>query len=257
MDVVLVTVCNQGYNRWLNNLRQNLIFFNLADRLHVCREHGNSTALTFGTRCYFALLHRRQQCYWRLVHTRPPNTYVLVIDADVTLFRNPITALEALPSAMRSADLVALDDTGPYRKPGYSNFDYYLNCGFLLLHNTPATVALGRAFRSALARHPGTNDQEVFNSVVWNRSRTNNLKVGVLPSSQFMNGYRFYEAPTNPRVDPSAIVAVHHNWVRGDHRKWKRAVKYQTLIANVNESYNAFWQRAHAAMNMPAWNWRH
>ena len=159
LNIVFVTACNQAYHRWFDHLRQNLGFFNLTDRLYICGEKGDGAAFTFGTRAYFALLHRRQQCFWRLLTTRPPGAHVLIIDTDVTLFRNPVKALEALPLAMRTADLVALDDTGPNRRPGYNGFDRYLNCGFLLLRNTPATVALGHAFQNALARRAGTNDQ--------------------------------------------------------------------------------------------------
>ena len=99
-------------------------------------------------------------------------------------------------------------------------------------------------------------EQEVLNTIVWSRSRNNTLKVNVLPFVQFMSGYRFFEAHVKPRIDPSVVVAVHHNWVRGDRRKWQRAMDYQTLIINRTESYDAFWQRAHKAMSMPAWNWR-
>ncbi len=257
IDIVLVTACNRAYRRWFYHLRQNLKFFGLHDRLLICEEKDSGgTALTFGTRDYFSLLHRRQQCFWKVLYTRPPGAHLLVIDTDITLFRNPVEALERLPLESRMADIVALDDTGPNRPPGYRNFKRYLNCGFLLLRNTPATVALGRAFQDELLRRTGENDQEVFNAIVWSRARKHLVKVNVLPADRFFNGYRFFEEPTSPRVNPSIIVAVHHNWVRGDRRKWNRGIDYRALLTNRSETYSEFWRRARIGMSMPAWNWR-
>ena len=184
---------------------------------------------------------------------------MLVVDTDVTFFRNPLEVLQGLPPEMRVADVAALDDTGPGRPHGFKTggivYSRYLNCGFLLLRNTAATRVLARQFRTALAARRGINDQAVFNDVLWPLAQRRELHAEALPPARFLNGYRFYEARCAHPINASAIVAVHHNWVRGDERKWARATDYQTLVTNQSETRGSFWKRAKWAFTaLGPWN---
>ena len=263
----IVTACNHAYLRWLDHLRVNLAHFGLERRLGVCAEdaataehagqfglvvhhvgQGNATAaLDFDTDAYFALLHRRQACFWQVVRTQEVGARVLILDTDVTFFRNPIEALERLPREVQEADLVAIDDTGPGRPPGFKTRgvvdDRYLTGGYRLVRNTEANRRLARAFRAGLASRRGANDQAVFNDVLWPLAHAGRVTVAPLPPTRFLNGYRFYEARATRPINASSIVAVHHNWVRGDAQKWKRATRYATLVLEM-ETREAFWARA-------------
>lgn len=287
--IVLLTSCNKAYTAWLDHFLRNLAMFGLERRLGVCAEDEETVAfsrarglssafvsvrqrqraggaLDYGTDAYFELLHRRQLCFWSFLQARPANAMVLLVDTDFTFLQDP---LAALPPRALAADVTILDDTGLTKAHNYTHhgirFDTYANAGFMLLRNTPATQALGRRFLVALNEQRKANDQMVLNEVMWPAVRSHLLEVEVLEPTAFLNGFRFFEGRAMPTcrkpmwcapLIPSRIVAVHHNWVRGDARKWARAATYE-LTTRANESSAAFLRRArHAARAMPPWDWQ-
>ena len=83
------------------------------------------------------------------------------------------------------------------------------------------------------------------------------IRVAALTPSTFLNGYRFYEARRNGFgvAEASRVVLVHHNWVRGDIEKWRRAREFHALAINDTEPAAAFLGRARAAMrHKSAWS---
>ena len=53
------------------------------------------------------------------------------------------------------------------------------------------------------------------------------------------------------------VVAVHHNWIRGDRNKWERSTAYQTIVTDDHETYRHFLKRARGAMaTMTNWVYR-
>ena len=167
-------------------------------------------------------VHFKQHRVWSLLERSAAGSALLLIDGDVTLFRDPVPMLLAMtsstsapdgksaartpagrrmdgiawPSGARGAvttslldkamhqlrqhahalsrrtggqpsaaaspafDLAVMDDTSPMHD------SRYLNSGFMLLRNTPATRAFGRAYLSSLQRRRDANDQVVFNDVL-------------------------------------------------------------------------------------------
>ena len=78
--------------------------------------------------------------------------------------------------------------------------------------------------------------------------------VQVLDKDAFVNGHRFYAARGRHLLAPSRVVAVHHNWINGDAKKFARATAYDA-VTREGEGAAAFVARARAAMAaMPAWN---
>ena len=287
-SILLLTSCNKAYTAWLDHFLRNLALFGLEQRLGVCaedeetvafaRSRGLSSAfvagtarkgggaLDYGTSAYFDLLHRRQLCFWNFLQARPANTMVLLVDTDFTFFQDP---LKALPPRALSADVAILDDSGPNRPHNYTNrgvrYDTYLNAGFMLLRNTPATQELGRRFLLALKQQSKENDQAVLNDVMWPVVRMGWLDVTVLDPEAYSNGFRFFEGRGRPTcgkpiwcvpLNAGRLVAVHHNWCRGDVPKWKRATTYQ-LITKPNESAASFLHRARLSVRqMPGWDYK-
>ena len=76
------------------------------------------------------------------------------------------------------------------------------------------------------------------------------IRVAALTPSTFLNGYRFYEARRNGFgvAEASRVVLVHHNWVRGDIEKWRRAREFHALAINDTEPAARFLGRARVAM---------
>ena len=112
-----------------------------------------------------------------------------------------------------------MDDTTP------TNDKRYLNSGFMLLRNTPATRAFGRAYLAQLQRRRTENDQTVFNDVLVLMSgngtavpgRATRLRTLVLDSRVFACGYFFYEYRHRRPLNASNVIAVHHNWYAPCH----------------------------------------
>lgn len=82
------------------------------------------------------------------------------------------------------------------------------------------------------------------------------LTFAALNEALFLNGFCFYiKRPLRHHsLDSDKIVAVHHNYVEGDDRKFKRAVAYETIANKADVDLTAFLRRARAAMDgLPAW----
>ena len=82
------------------------------------------------------------------------------------------------------------------------------------------------------------------------------LTFAALNEALFLNGFCFYmERPLRHHtLDIGKIVAVHHNYVEGDERKFKRATAYETITSKADVDRAAFLSRARAAMErLPAW----
>ena len=87
--------------------------------------------------------------------------------------------------------------------------------------------------------------------------RGGGLRVRVLDVQRFSNGYFFYEYRDKRPLNASAMVVVHHNWIRGDSNKWARALAYDTLVTDPTETYRRFLRRARSSMvRMHAWKYR-
>jgi hypothetical protein len=103
---------------------------------------------------------------------------------------------------------------------------------------------------------PGTSVRQRLNGTII-LPGTVELRVRALEQREFMCGYFFYEFRGKRRINTSAIVAVHHNWIRGDRNKWDRAVAYSAVVTDANETLAHFLRRARSSMmRMPAWEYR-
>ena len=191
-------------------------------RLQTATSKRTGVGDTFMSTSWRAAVHFKQHCVWSLLERSAAGSALLLIDGDVTLFRDPVPMLLAMtsstsapdgksaartpagrrmdgiawPSGARGAvttslldkamhqlrqhahalsrrtggqpsaaaspafDLAVMDDTSPMHD------SRYLNSGFMLLRNTPATRAFGRAYLSSLQRRRDANDQVVFNDVL-------------------------------------------------------------------------------------------
>ena len=292
---LIVTTATAGYGHWLRHLKANLRLFNLDKLLRVCAadsatmrlaasigiltvlpqqsNHSVSAAQfnlptsetpgTFMSASWKAAVHYKQHCVWTLLERLSPGAHLLLTDADVTFFQNPLPELLPAPglNATMIDDVTLLDDTTP-RSP-----DRYLNSGFMLLRNTPATRQFGRAFVTQLSRRRDDNDQAVFNDVLLSMSgaggasgggsRRGALRTLVLDSRVYLCGYFFYEYRDKRPLNATGVVAVHHNWIRGDRNKWERAVAYDAVVQDSNELKGHFLRRARSSMTrMHAWQYR-
>ena len=87
--------------------------------------------------------------------------------------------------------------------------------------------------------------------------RGGGLRVRVLDARRFSNGYFFYEYRDKRPLNASAMVVVHHNWIRGDANKWARALAYDTLVTDPTATYRRFLRRARSStVRMHAWKYR-
>ena len=180
----LVTSMTAGYLRWLAHLHRNLNLFGLAQDLSVC-AHDNASAhyatasglhvvhwpiinvgsQTVGATAFtskqsitpwVAVNHAKHRCVLSILDSTPDDATVLLIDGDVTLFRNP---LHALPPR-DTADIAILDDHGN------TNTLRAANGGFVLLRASRHTRAWYSLFVRSLARHSRSNDQDVLNAML-------------------------------------------------------------------------------------------
>ena len=242
--------------------------------------HQPRTGLTFGSAAWAHAVHFKQRCVWSMLESSAHDTAILLIDGDVTLFRDPLPVL-LHEAALHAYDVAALDDTRPWEGDGQR----YLNSGFVFMRNTAATRSFGRAYLAALERRRGINDQTVFNDVLHCHSpssgvrrpadkdlvhynkcpgHTNRapggppgLRVRALDQRRFLCGFLFYEYRRRRPLNATAAVAVHHNWIRGDRNKWERAVAYDTVITDANEPLRRFLRRARSSMTgMQEWQYR-
>ena len=259
---------------------------------------------TFMSSSWRAAVHFKQHCVWNLLERSAAGAAILLVDGDVTLFRDPLPMLLAATAGRSNADLstphsagasvskltrlsqrstprrlqqqhqqiaqhatvrpydmAVMDDTTPRAEKRY------LNSGFMLLRNTAATRAFGRAYLTQLQKRRSENDQAVFNDVLLSMSgaggasgggsRRGALRTLVLDSRVYLCGYFFYEYRDKRPLNATGVVAVHHNWIRGDRNKWERAVAYDAVVQDSNELKGHFLRRARSSMTrMHAWQYR-
>ena len=76
-----------------------------------------------------------------------------------------------------------------------------------------------------------------------------------LDEATFLNGHCFYERRPL-RADAANVMAVHHNFINGDGRKFERARAYHATVDESDRTWEAFARRARAAMDANA-SWNH
>ena len=190
---LIVTTSTAGYHHWLDHLHLNLKLLGLQRLLRVCAaddatvahatslgigvvnattastnaaDYGLQTATaasTFMSTAWRAAVHYKQHCVWSMLERSAPGAHLLLVDGDVTFFKDPLRALRMLRARNASApddDVLLMDDTTPRAETPY------LNSGFMLLRNSPATRAFGRSYLNQLQRRRAENDQNVFNDVL-------------------------------------------------------------------------------------------
>lgn len=245
-------------------------------RAATVSQRGKATSgETFMSAAWTSAVHFKQRCVWRILERSAAGTAILLVDGDLTLFKDPLPILSAATTS--TFDLAVLDDT----KPGQELTNRYLNSGFVWLRNTAATRAFGRAYLAQLGRRRAANDQTVFNDVLYCLSGSSGvrkpsvkeghdkchglslkkpddgLRLHVLDSRRFLCGYLFYEYRRRRPLNASDVVAVHHNWIKGDRNKWQRAVAYDTVLQDPTEPLRHFLRRAKLSMvRMQEWQYR-
>jgi len=66
-----------------------------------------------------------------------------------------------------------------------------------------------------------------------------------------LNGHCFYERRPL-RTDATSVMAVHHNYISGDDRKFERARAYHAIVDENDKTWGAFARRSRAAMEANA-----
>ena len=153
---IIVTSATASYTRWLAHLHRNLKFFGRGDQLTVCAEDeptadfarsrglrvlqqsASSNALdgrrsvgeTYMTQAWYRLVHGKQFCVWGLLARSADGATILLLDGDITLFRDPLPVLPPV-------DLAFMDDR--WRR----TTDFY-NSGFFMVRASAATRAFGK-----------------------------------------------------------------------------------------------------------------
>ena len=241
----------------------------------------------FGTEAYLKIVHRKSTCILQnLRRLSSPSDILFFVDGDVTLFADPRPHFLSL-----GVDLALMSDViemgsnacvaGSTQQSllGASNATANYNSGFFLLRNVPAAQGLWEKMLEYHVSHPATRQQPALNRLLQARDEgtsphsrpsrcswtvctgqgptractVSSLTFAALNEALFLNGFCFYmQRPL--RQDRSKIVAVHHNYVEGDDRKYKRAVAYETITSKADVDSTAFLRRARAAMGgLPAW----
>ena len=289
----ILTFATAGYIHWVKHLHRNLRHLRLdrQSELRCCvpdnatealvRAEGlrpvlpvrlaasitpSTVAASFLDSRYVATVRAKVECIWRWTFQQPTGTKFMFIDADVTLFSNP------WPHFPTRVDMALLDDSGPSQK-GPAILSSTLNAGCFFLRVNNATRSLYRSMVRMHKLHPEIRrEQWLLNHLLQRRHAYRDsiepgarpvrrhayqdIRVAALTPSTFLNGYRFYEARRNGFgvAEASRVVLVHHNWVRGDIEKWRRAREFHALAINDTEPAAAFLGRARAAMrHKSAW----
>jgi len=76
------------------------------------------------------------------------------------------------------------------------------------------------------------------------------LQLAALDEARFLNGHCFYERRPL-RTDVANVMAVHHNFIDGDGRKFERARAYHATVDESDKTWEAFARRTRAAMDAP------
>jgi len=145
------------------------------------------------------------------------------------------------------------------------------NSGFFLLRVGPAALWLWSTLQDYHRDHPQVMQQAALDdNRYWapgeagsdprkrtlsvKRSEGSRLRVATLDEATFLNGHCFYQRRPL-RADAANVMAVHHNFINGDERKFERARAYHAIVDENDKTWEAFARRSRAAMEANAsWN---
>ena len=177
-NVSIITACTAGTTRWLAHLHRNLRLFQADSLLVVCAgdtetarfatKRGITRVLTFdeskgiapapagslggtlvasverhgerqSTSRWFDMVYFKQRCFWRYVQASSDGADVLMIDVDMTFFRNPLPLLREA-----DADLSVMCEEGPAAIQLDSKVSgEWLNTGFMFVRVSERTRRVG------------------------------------------------------------------------------------------------------------------
>ena len=243
----------------------------------------------FGTGSYVSVVHAKTHCIIsklsllrKEAESQPADARIdallFFVDGDVTLFGDPRPHFAAM-----GVELAFMSDNSDHRSHSgdacglslhnASATRMVFNSGFFLLRVGPAALWLWSTVQAYHRDHPQVLQQAALNDVLndkryWApgeagsdpRQRTlgvegSRLRVAPLDEATFLNGHCFYERRPL-RADAANVMAVHHNFIDGDGRKFERARAYHATVDESDRTWEAFARRARAAMDANA-SWNH
>ena len=232
----------------------------------------------YGTASYVSVVHAKTRCIVsklsRLAQHADASVEALLffVDGDVSLFGDPRPHFAAM-----GVELALMSDRhGSGGACGYpprnaSAAPTVFNSGFFLLRVGPAARWLWSTVQDYHRNHPQVMQQAALNTVLDNKGylakrtlakrmrRTLDvggmrLRLAALDEAKFLNGHCFYERRPL-RTDAANVMAVHHNFIDGDGRKFERARAYHAVVDESDQTWEDFARRSRAAMNANAsWN---
>ena len=230
----------------------------------------------FGTASYVSVVHAKTRCIIsklsRLAQHADARVDVLLffVDGDVTLFGDPRPHFAAM-----GVELALMSDRRgfggacglPPRNASATRMVF--NSGFFLLRVGPAALWLWSTVQDYHRHHPQVMQQAALNAILddkryWPPSEDGvdphqrtlgvdgvRLRLAVLDEATFLNGHCFYQRRPL-RIDAANVMAVHHNFIDGDGRKFERARAYHATLDESDKTWEAFARRSRAAMNANA-----
>ena len=234
----------------------------------------------YGTASYVRVVHAKTHCIVsklsRLAQHADARAEALLlfVDGDVTLFGDPRPHFAAM-----GVDLALMSDRqgGRFNSGGACGYPprnasaaalTVFNSGFFLLRVGPAALWLWSTVQDYHRNHPQVMQQAALNTVLDNKSylakrtlakrmrRTLDvggmrLRLAAFDEAKFLNGHCFYERRPL-RTDAANVMAVHHNFIDGDGRKFERARAYHAVVDESDKTWEAFTRRSRAAMDANA-----
>ena len=227
---------------------------------------------TWGTTTYTQIVHAKSVCvHLHIERHERQQGLLLFVDTDVTLFSDPRSHFHLDADIALLLDIgpgVFVTTVRPecWHFNASSSNGSYLNSGFFLMRYTPVIRQLWRRMLHYHIDNPKIMQQIALNTLLKNDSH---ITLHGLDPRRFLSGYCFYEqlpmhayaavpmplaresvislpcltcvrvragrrlAPSaSQRLDPDTVVAVHHNWIKGDLHKWARAVDNGAVAVN-------------------------
>lgn len=231
----------------------------------------------FGTSEYVSVVHAKTGCIVyklsQLTH-QTDEGLLFFVDGDVTLFGDPRPYFAAMGVELAlMSDRIGFGGACglPVVKASATNMVF--NSGFFLLRVGAAALWLWSTVRVYHTQYPQVMQQAALNAVLddkryWPpgedgldpRQRTircgdgMRLRLAALDEAKFLNGHCFYER--RPLSTGAAnVMAVHHNFIDGDGRKFERARAYHATLEESDTTWEAFARRSRAAMDAnTSWN---
>ena len=246
----------------------------------------------FGTASYVNVVHAKTHCIISKLsqlrgeaESQPADARIdallFFVDGDVTLFGDPRPHFAAMgvELAFMSDNTISQSHYRSYSGDACgllahnaSAKSMVFNSGFFLLRVGPAALWLWSTVQAYHRDHPQVMQQAALNAVLndkryWApgeagsdpRQRAlsvegSRLRVAPLDEATFLNGHCFYQRRPL-RADAANVMAVHHNFINGDGRKFERARAYHATVDESDRTWEAFARRARAAMDANAsWN---